>query len=340
MQAVEPRAEAQNDQPQSPAAVPCIVACHGKARGLEGGDDHQDAIKPETHRHRRPAHRAAQPDIGQTANAGDECGDDQCPPRDPVDARPAPPDWPSQLDHRECGDQRPRQHVQRDGGGAGPRACEPVERRDVTLQPPHPARGGMPDKALSGDKEQTKAGDGKGCRPTRHFSGISPRGLNRSTSSNTSPIVKSRICAADSSRWSRSQDPSAMPAVISCIRLRPIGSTITQSHQIRNPPRTAPRLLPDPPTITITQTRKVKRSGWYEPGVSCPSSVVIIAPAIPQMAEPSTKTCRCRAVTSLPIASAATSLSRIARIIRPQGECSARWTRMKRPTSTTANSPA
>ena len=36
------------------------------------------------------------------------------------------------------------------------------------------------------------------------------------------------------------------------------------------------------------------------------------------------KICKCRAVTFLPIASAATSLSRIARIIRPHGDCSAR----------------
>jgi hypothetical protein len=53
-----------------------------------------------------------------------------------------------------------------------------------------------------------------------------------------------------------------MPAVISCIRPRPSGSTMIQSHQIRNPPSTAPQLLPEPPTITITQMRKVKRSGW------------------------------------------------------------------------------
>ena len=28
------------------------------------------------------------------------------------------------------------------------------------------------------------------------------------------------------------------------------------------PPSTAPMLFPDPPTITITRIRKVKRSGW------------------------------------------------------------------------------
>ena len=51
-----------------------------------------------------------------------------------------------------------------------------------------------------------------------------------------------------------------------------------------------------------------------------PSRVTSIAPATPTTAEPSTKTCRWRRVTSLPIASAASRLSRIARIIRPQGE--------------------
>ena len=54
---------------------------------------------------------------------------------------------------------------------------------------------------------------------------------------------------------------SDMPLVIVCITHRPIGSTWTHRNQIRNPPSTAPRLLPEPPTITITQIRKVKRSG-------------------------------------------------------------------------------
>jgi hypothetical protein len=31
-------------------------------------------------------------------------------------------------------------------------------------------------------------------------------------------------------------------------------------------PNTAPQLLPAPPTITITQIRKVWLIGWYEPG--------------------------------------------------------------------------
>ncbi len=60
----------------------------------------------------------------------------------------------------------------------------------------------------------------------------------------------------------------------------------------QQPPRTAPQLLPDPPTITMTQTRKVKRSGLYSPGVSWPFIEVYMAPAMPTTAEPRMKTCR------------------------------------------------
>ena len=59
-----------------------------------------------------------------------------------------------------------------------------------------------------------------------------------------------------------SQKPSGSGAVIVAISQSPIGSTITHSHQISMPPSTAPKLLPEPPTMTITQIRKVKRSGW------------------------------------------------------------------------------
>ncbi len=41
----------------------------------------------------------------------------------------------------------------------------------------------------------------------------------------------------------------------------PIGSACTQKNQIRKPPKMAPMLLPEPPTITMTQIKKVKRSG-------------------------------------------------------------------------------
>jgi uncharacterized membrane protein len=50
-------------------------------------------------------------------------------------------------------------------------------------------------------------------------------------------------------------------AEIQVISQAPAGSAITQVYQIRKPPRMAPQLLPEPPTITITQIRKVKRSG-------------------------------------------------------------------------------
>jgi thiol-disulfide isomerase/thioredoxin len=61
-------------------------------------------------------------------------------------------------------------------------------------------------------------------------------------------------------------------------------------------------------------------------------------PALNQLqAEPRMKTWRCRRVTSLPIASAASRLSRIARIMRPQGEFSARSARNMMMIRTMAN---
>ena len=48
-----------------------------------------------------------------------------------------------------------------------------------------------------------------------------------------------------------------------------------------------------------------------------------MAPARPMTAEPKMKTRKCCHVTSFPMAAAAVSLSRIARIIRPQGDFSA-----------------
>ena len=63
-----------------------------------------------------------------------------------------------------------------------------------------------------------------------HFSGINPRGLNRSTSSRMTPIVTSRICAAPSCRWVFNQDPSGIPAVIAVISHSPIGSTMIHSQ--------------------------------------------------------------------------------------------------------------
>ena len=48
-----------------------------------------------------------------------------------------------------------------------------------------------------------------------------------------------------------------MSAVAVAIIQLPSGSAITQTYQMRKPPSTAPQLLPEPPTITITQIRKV-----------------------------------------------------------------------------------
>ena len=110
-----------------------------------------------------------------------------------------------------------------------------------------------------------------------------------------------------------------MPVVV-LINQMPIGSDSTQKNQIKNPPKIEPKLLPEPPTITITQMTKVYLNGVKDIGVNCPSSVVIIAPATPIIADPSTKTWRCLWETFFPIARAAVSLSLIARIIRPHGD--------------------
>ena len=92
-------------------------------------------------------------------------------------------------------------------------------------------------------------------------SGIKPRGAKRSVNKRTSPMVIRRVCAAFSIRCNRSQWAGSMPEVSKVISQRPIGSASIQKNQTTKPPRTAPQLFPEPPTITITQIRKVKRSG-------------------------------------------------------------------------------
>jgi len=54
--------------------------------------------------------------------------------------------------------------------------------------------------------------------------------------------------------FDRQADTAAVTAVIS---VWPTGSATTQTYHIRNAPSTAPQLLPEPPTITITQMMKV-----------------------------------------------------------------------------------
>ena len=74
-------------------------------------------------------------------------------------------------------------------------------------------------------------------------------------------MVINRMWAALSSRWRLKALSSARPEVSRSISHRPMGSASTQKNQITKPPRTAPQLLPDPPTMTITQIVKVNRSG-------------------------------------------------------------------------------
>ena len=67
----------------------------------------------------------------------------------------------------------------------------------------------------------------------------------------------------------------------------------------------------------------VAAAGSGKPEVMIAGLAGLMAGAMSMAAEPRTKTCRWRPLTSLPMASAAISLSRIARIMRPQGERSA-----------------
>ena len=83
-------------------------------------------------------------------------------------------------------------------------------------------------------------------------------------------MVASRVCAAFSIRCNLNALSTAIPDVRNSISASPIGSASIQKNQIAKPPRIDPRLLPDPPTITITQIRNVNLSGWYEAGVKTP----------------------------------------------------------------------
>ena len=75
-------------------------------------------------------------------------------------------------------------------------------------------------------------------------------------------MTTGRMWAALSRRWARSALSSDRAEVAISIRRRPTGSAWIHTYQIRKPPSTAPQLLPEPPTITITQIRNVKRIGW------------------------------------------------------------------------------
>ena len=73
-------------------------------------------------------------------------------------------------------------------------------------------------------------------------------------------MVSSRICSAEPRRCAFNA-LSGKGAVIRCMMFGPMFSTTSQSQPISKPPRTVPQLLPDPPTITMTHTRNVKRRG-------------------------------------------------------------------------------
>ena len=71
------------------------------------------------------------------------------------------------------------------------------------------------------------------------------------------PMSRKRMCGPAARRCCCQKPPGVMPAVSVDMIQPPNGSAITQTYQMRKPPRTAPQLLPEPPTMTITQMRKV-----------------------------------------------------------------------------------
>ena len=85
-----------------------------------------------------------------------------------------------------------------------------------------------------------------------------PRGAKRSTSNSTRPITNVRICGARSIIiLAHSLPPSADWSPKTWNYQDAAGSAWIQTNQISNPPTTDPRLLPLPPTMTITQIKNV-----------------------------------------------------------------------------------
>ena len=100
----------------------------------------------------------------------------------------------------------------------------------------------------------------------------------------------------------------------------------THIAQTTKAPRIAPLLLAVPPTISIAQITKVAKSGSKVSGDRKRTWCAYSAPPMPMITAPSTNALSLNANTSLPLASAAVSSSRMARSTRPQGELTARCT--------------
>ena len=95
-----------------------------------------------------------------------------------------------------------------------------------------------------------------------------------------------------------------------------------QMPQTTKAPSTAPTLLPDPPTISMAQMMKVASRGSKVCGDRNRILWAYSAPPMPIITAPRMKACSLNLDTSLPLASVASSSSRIARSTRPHGE----WT--------------
>ena len=82
-------------------------------------------------------------------------------------------------------------------------------------------------------------------------------------------------------------------------------------------------MLPLPPTIRIAQTKKVKITSENVGGEIAPCRCAQIAPATAIRMPPITNACMRNRTVFLPAARAVSSLSRIDRSTRPQGEAAA-----------------
>ena len=89
------------------------------------------------------------------------------------------------------------------------------------------------------------------------FSGSIPFGLNLIINNNPRPIIKNLKYGTLSIKWAFKAFVSGIPAVKKLIKNNAIGAASIHKNQTTNPPKIAPKLLPLPPTITITQIKNV-----------------------------------------------------------------------------------
>ena len=93
------------------------------------------------------------------------------------------------------------------------------------------------------------------------FSGIMPLGLYLIISNRPTPIIKNLKYGMLFIKWILKVFVSARPLVKKLIKNNAIGAASIHKNQTAKPPKIAPKLLPLPPTITITQIKNVYRIG-------------------------------------------------------------------------------